>query len=109
MTCSTGLTRPTFAQLIPSRFLYKWKYNHDGVAFRHKTRVVVQGFHEVDIGADKAAPVATLEPVHLLIANAAQNGLNSQTSRHQDGILARKGSPDGGGSVRGTSKGVRVY
>ena len=41
---------------------------------RQKSRVVVQGFHEADTGADKAAPVAFQESVHLLIANAATNG-----------------------------------
>ena len=66
---------PDDAQLLPSRFLYKWKYNQDGVAFRQKSRVVVQGFHEADTGADKAAPVASQESVHLLVAHAAKHGL----------------------------------
>ena len=66
---------PDDAQLLPSRFLYKWKYNQDGVAFRQKSRVVVQGFHEADTGADKAAPVASQEPVHMLVGHAAKHGL----------------------------------
>ena len=37
--------------------------------------MVVQGFHEADTGADKAAPVTSHESVHLLVANAAINGL----------------------------------
>ena len=45
-----------------------------GKPCRQKSRVVVQGFHEADTGADKAAPVASEESVHLLIANAANNG-----------------------------------
>ena len=65
---------PDDAQLIPSKFLFKWKYNQEGVAFRQKTRLVVQGFHEADTGADKAAPVASLESVHLLIAHAVKYG-----------------------------------
>ena len=35
----------------------------------------MQGFHEADTGADKAAPVASQESGHLLIANATTNGL----------------------------------
>ena len=65
---------PDDAQLIPSKFLFKWEYSQDGVAYRQKTRVVVQGFHEADTGADKAAPVASLEYVHLLVAHAAKYG-----------------------------------
>ena len=63
------------AQLLPSRFLHKWKYNQDGVAFGQKSRVVVQGFHEADTRADKAAPVAPQESVHLLVSHAAKHGL----------------------------------
>ena len=66
---------PEGIQAIPSRFLYRWKYNQDGVACRHKSRVVVRGFHEADTEADKAAPVASQESVHILIANAAMRGL----------------------------------
>ena len=66
---------PDDAQLLPSRFLNKWKYNQDGVAFRQKSRVVVQGYHEADAGADKAAPVASQESVHLLASHAAKHGL----------------------------------
>ena len=40
---------------------------------RLKSRVVVQGFHEPETGADKAAPVASMESVHLLVALAAQH------------------------------------
>ena len=42
---------------------------------RQKSRVVVQGFHEADTGADLVAPVASQESVHLLIANAANKGI----------------------------------
>ena len=42
---------------------------------RQKSRVVVQGFHEADTGAGKAAPAASQESVHLLIANAANKGI----------------------------------
>ena len=66
---------PQGIQAIPSRFLYRWKYNQDGKPCRQKSRVVVQGFHEADTGADKAATVASQESVHLLIDNAANNGL----------------------------------
>ena len=60
---------------IPNKFIHKWKYNQDGISIRPKSRVVVQGFYEADTGADKAAPVASMESVHLLIAIAAQHGL----------------------------------
>ena len=36
---------------------------------------MVQGFYEADTRADKAARVASMESVHLLIAIAAQHGL----------------------------------
>eukprot|EP00752_Nemacystus_decipiens_P002677 g2503.t1 len=62
-------------QLIPSKLLFRWKYNQDNVPVRPKTRVVVQGFHEADTGADKAAPVASMESVHLVISHAAHYGL----------------------------------
>ncbi|CAB1110066.1 unnamed protein product [Ectocarpus sp. CCAP 1310/34] len=66
---------PTSAQdqPIPSRYLYKRKYKNGELA-RLKSRVVVQGFHQADTGEDKAAPVASMESVHLLIAIAAKNG-----------------------------------
>ena len=44
------------------------------VPVRPKSRVVVQGFHEADTGADKAAPVASVESVHLVVSNAAGFG-----------------------------------
>ena len=49
-------------------------YNQDGVTFRQNSRVVVQGFHEADTGADKAAPVASQESFYLLVAHAAKHG-----------------------------------
>ena len=66
---------PQGIQAIPSRFLYRWKYNQDGTPYRQKSRVVVQGFHEDDTGAYKEATEASQESVHLLIANAAIDGL----------------------------------
>ena len=59
-------------QAIPSRFIERWKYDQDGMPCRHKLRMVVQGFHEADTGADKAAPVASHQSVHLLTAMAAK-------------------------------------
>ena len=41
---------------------------------RLKSRIVVQGFRQTDTGEDKAAPVASMESVHLLIAMAAKHG-----------------------------------
>ncbi|CAB1119473.1 unnamed protein product [Ectocarpus sp. CCAP 1310/34] len=35
----------------------------------------VQGFHEAETGTDNAAPVASLQAVHLIVAHAAKNGL----------------------------------
>ena len=54
--------------------MYRRKYNQDGKPCRQKSRVVVHGFDEAT-GADKAATVASQESAHLLIANAANNGL----------------------------------
>ena len=62
-------------QAIPSRVLYRWKYNQGGVACRQKARVLVQGFHEADTGDDKAAPVAYQGSIRILIANAAKRDL----------------------------------
>ena len=62
---------PQGIQAILSRFLYRWKCSQEGKPYRQKSRVVMQGFHEADIGTDKAAPVASQESDHLLIANAA--------------------------------------
>ena len=42
---------------------------------RQKSRVVMQGFHEADTGADKSAPGASQESVHFLIANPANKNL----------------------------------
>ncbi|CAB1099484.1 unnamed protein product [Ectocarpus sp. CCAP 1310/34] len=65
---------PEDAQLLPTRFHYRWKYNQEHVPVRPKSRVVVQGFHEADTGADKAAPVASMESVHLVVSHAAGFG-----------------------------------
>ena len=62
---------PQDIQVIPSRFLYRWKHNQDGTPCRQKSRVAVQGFHK----DDKATPVASQEYIHLLTVNAANDGL----------------------------------
>ena len=59
---------------IPTKFIHKWKHNQDGIPVRPKSPVVLQGFHEADTGADKAAPVVSMESVHLIVI-AAQHGL----------------------------------
>lgn len=61
---------PEGAQLLPTKFHHRWKYNQDNVPVRPKSRIVVQGFHEAGAGADKAAPVASMETVHLIVAHA---------------------------------------
>ncbi|CAB1111421.1 unnamed protein product [Ectocarpus sp. CCAP 1310/34] len=66
---------PRDAQIIPSKYIYKWKYNETGIAVRRKSRIVVQGFHEAETGTDNAAPVASLQAVHLIVAHAAKNEL----------------------------------
>ncbi|CAB1098324.1 unnamed protein product [Ectocarpus sp. CCAP 1310/34] len=66
---------PRDAQIIPSKYMYKWKYNEAGIAVRQKSRIVVQGFHEAETGTDNAAPVASLQAVHLIVAHAAKNRL----------------------------------
>ena len=60
---------------ILTKFIHKWEYNQDGINIRPKSRVVVNWFYEADTGADKAAPVASMEVAHQLIAIAAQHGL----------------------------------
>ena len=35
---------PESVNPIPTKFIYKWKYNQDGIPIRPKSRVVVQGF-----------------------------------------------------------------
>ena len=62
-------------QAIPLRFLYRWNYNQEQSPCRQRSRVAVQGFHEDDTGADKAAPVASQESAHLLNANVPNNRL----------------------------------
>ena len=59
---------------IPTKLIHKWKYKQDGIPIRPKSRIVVQGFFEADTGADKAAPVASIESVHLLIGIPARHG-----------------------------------
>ncbi|CAB1121335.1 unnamed protein product [Ectocarpus sp. CCAP 1310/34] len=66
---------PEGKQLIPSKLLFRWTFNQDIIPVRPKTRVVVQGFHEADTGVDKAAPVASMESVHLVVSHAAYYGL----------------------------------
>ena len=75
MTCSTGLICLRVLNPILTKFIHKWKYNQDSIPIRPKSRVVVQGFYGADTGADKAAPVASMGSVHLLIAIAAQHSL----------------------------------
>ena len=58
---------------ILAKFIFKQKFNHDGVPVRLKSRVVVQGFHEPETGADNVAPVASMESVHPLVALAARH------------------------------------
>ena len=66
---------PEGAQALPAKYLFKVKYNQDREPVRLKSRIVVQGFHQADAGEDKAAPVEeSMETVHPLVANAAQNG-----------------------------------
>ncbi|CAB1100998.1 unnamed protein product [Ectocarpus sp. CCAP 1310/34] len=47
----------------------------DPANYDEATRVVVQGFHEADTGMDKAAPVASMESVHLVVSHVAYYGL----------------------------------
>ena len=35
----------TSARPIPSKFIFRWKYDKEGKPVRQKSRVVVQGFH----------------------------------------------------------------
>ena len=73
---------PEGIQATPSRFSYRWKHSQDGAACRQKSRAVVQGFHEAEYGAAKAAPVASQESVHILIANAVKRWSHPQATRY---------------------------
>ncbi|CAB1114301.1 unnamed protein product [Ectocarpus sp. CCAP 1310/34] len=55
---------PRDAQIIPSKYIYKWKYNEAGIAVRQKSRIVVQGFHEAEAGTEHrtASLHARMEP-----------------------------------------------
>lgn len=66
---------PEGAQRLPFKFHHGRKCNQDGVPVRPKSRVMVQGFHEADSGADKAAPVASTESVHLFVPHAPRKSL----------------------------------
>lgn len=62
--------------MIPFKFWYRWTYGkEDGPSQQTFTsRVVVQGFHEADTRADKAAPLASSsESAHLFIALPAKH------------------------------------
>lgn len=48
---------PQSGQLIAPTFLYRWKYDEGRTSSRNKSRVVLQGFHEADSGADNAVRV----------------------------------------------------
>ena len=75
---------------IPAKFIFKRKFNHDGVPVRLKSRVVVQGFHEPETGADKAAPVASMESVQLLVAAGCSGRttcVRPEAGGHQNGIF----------------------
>ena len=66
---------PEGVNQIPTTFIHKWEYNQEGIPILPKSRVVVQGFYEADTRTDKAASVASMESVHLLIAIAGQHSL----------------------------------
>ena len=65
----------TQIQIIPSKFIFKWKFDKNRNPVRQKSRVVVQGFHENDSGADKAAPVAHIESVRMVLALTAKEDM----------------------------------
>ena len=50
-------------------------HRKDGKPVPQKSRVVAQGFHELDTGPDTSAPVSHMEYVRLVIAKAAQDNL----------------------------------
>ncbi|CAB1106814.1 unnamed protein product [Ectocarpus sp. CCAP 1310/34] len=89
---------PEGEQLIASKLLFRWKYNQDNIPVRPKTRVVVQGFHEADTGVDKAAPVASMESVHLVVPHAAYYGLVLKQADIETAFLNSR-TPEGAKSV----------
>ena len=66
--------RPENARVIPTRLVFKRKFNEDGSVSRHKARMVVKGFMQGPI-EDTYAPVVYFTSVRIAIAIAVQKGL----------------------------------
>jgi hypothetical protein len=61
---------------IRTKWVFKNKYREDGEVVRNKTRLVAQGYSQVE-GLDFGktfAPVARLEAISILLAFAASKG-----------------------------------
>ncbi|KAL4385834.1 hypothetical protein GQ457_15G015760 [Hibiscus cannabinus] len=69
---------PSGKHVIGVKWVYRTKFNPDGSIFKHKARLVVKGYAQID-GVDYGdtfAPVARLDTIRLLIAIAGQLGWN---------------------------------
>lgn len=64
--------------------MFRTKFDKNEKLTRFTARVVVQGFHELNTGADRAAPVALVEPVRVVIANLVRNGFEFTNAVHPD-------------------------
>ena len=58
---------------IPSKLILRWKYNKERKPVRQKSRVVVQGFHKFDPGANNSALVVHTDSVRAGHARAARD------------------------------------
>lgn len=68
---------PDEFQVIPSKVLFRTKFDMNGKPARFKTKNVVRRFPELDNGADRA-PLDFLEFVRVVVANALCNGFSSR-------------------------------
>ncbi|CAM9303181.1 unnamed protein product, partial [Sphacelaria rigidula] len=84
----------TYVKPIPSKFILRWKDDKEEEPIRQKSRIVVQGFFEVDTGREKTAPVAHLESVRLVIALAARDNLPLYQLDVKTAFLQARMGPD---------------
>ncbi|KAE8704315.1 putative Cytochrome P450 71D10 [Hibiscus syriacus] len=70
------IDRPIDKNIMGVKWVYRIKFNYDGIIFRHKARLVVKGYAKiggVDYG-DMFAPVSRLNTIKLHIVIAGQMG-----------------------------------
>ena len=71
------MERPKNFNVIGTKWVFRNKQNEDGMVVRNKTRLVAQGFTQVE-GLDFSetfAPVARLEAIRILLAYACSHNI----------------------------------